>query len=138
VAVERWKAGLAPFLLPSGGHVHPDKTPYSEALEMKKYLMQAHGVPEDAILIDPHARHTTTNLRNASRVVLRLGLPADKPLLVTSDAFQSVYILGLAERCQEELHYLPWRALQRLTATDSCLLPSLSSLHAAPGDPLDP
>src|SRR6185436_9047390 len=31
LAVARWQAGLAPFLLLSGGHVHPDHTTFSEA-----------------------------------------------------------------------------------------------------------
>ena len=71
--------------------MHPDKTPDAEAIEMKKYLMEAHSIPEAAILVDPHARHTTTNLRNAARMMLRSGAPPEKPLLVASDLIQSVY-----------------------------------------------
>jgi uncharacterized SAM-binding protein YcdF (DUF218 family) len=33
---------------------------------MKRSLMADYGVPENAILIDPHARHTTTNMRNTA------------------------------------------------------------------------
>ena len=43
----------APFILVSGGNVHPNLTPYNEALEMKMALMREFGVPENAILVDP-------------------------------------------------------------------------------------
>ena len=43
--------------------VHPDDTPFNEAWEMRSFLLQ-HGVPEDMIVGDFYARHTTTNLRN--------------------------------------------------------------------------
>jgi hypothetical protein len=65
-AVARWRAGLAPLLLVSGGHVHPDKTPFCEAIEMRRYLIDELGIPAAAIVVDPYARHTTTNLRNAA------------------------------------------------------------------------
>jgi hypothetical protein len=65
--------------------VHPDDTPFNEAWEMRAFLLQVqllpaflertlthclpfpplqHGVPEDMIIGDFYARHTTTNLRN--------------------------------------------------------------------------
>jgi hypothetical protein len=142
LAVERFARGFAPLVAVSGGHVHPDRTPYSEAIEMKKYLRAKHGVPEDAILVDPHARHTTTNLRNVARFVYRYGVPADRPLLVTSDFAQSFYIGhwdGLfGPRCDRELGYKPWRALVSLTRNDSCMLPAALALHADGRDPLDP
>ena len=34
------------------------------------------GVPEDRILVEPCARHTTTNLRNAARIMLAYHLHA--------------------------------------------------------------
>ena len=138
LAAERWKAGVVPFILTSGGHVHPDRTPYCEALEMKTYLMETHGIPEEAILIDPYARHTTTNLRNAARTILRYGFPVDKPAMVTSDLFQSAYIVGLDNRLMEELEYLPYRQLEPMTANDSCFLGSAEALTIDPRDPLDP
>ena len=139
LAVERFNANLAPLIVLSGGHVHPDQTQYSEAVEMKKYLMQQHEIPEEAILVDPHARHTTTNLRNVSRLIFRYGIPPDKPALITTDFFQNFYIdYMLTNRCLEELGYLPWRKVKRLDSFDSCLLPSPTTLHADPRDPLDP
>ncbi len=78
MAVKRYRQGLAPLLLVSGGAVHPKRTPYNEALEMKKELMNVYGIPARAIIVEPHARHTTTNFRNAARLVYRYGIPADK------------------------------------------------------------
>ncbi len=142
LAAARFNAGVAPLILLSGGHVHPDRTPYSEAIEMKKYLLAARGVPEQAMLVDPHARHTTTNLRNASRLLYRGGVPMDRPLLVTSDFGQSLYIAywhgTFGPRCQDELGYLPWRSLVPLSQNDTCMRPSAVSLHADGRDPLDP
>lgn len=139
LAKARFDKKLAPLLLVSGGHVHPDRTPYSEALEMKKYLRSL-GVPAAAILVDPHARHTTTNLRNAGRILLRAGVPADRPLLVTTDLGQTLYMsgTGFGKRCRDELGYVPWRAFGGLSSFDTCFVPSSMSMYADPRDPLDP
>ena len=98
------------------------------------------GVPPEAVLVDPHARHTTTNLRNTSRLVLRYGIPADKPLLITTDQSQSAYISGqeFHDRCLRELGYQPGTIGRRLTRFDVEFTPSVDSLHADPRDPLDP
>jgi hypothetical protein len=138
LAAARYKAGLAPFIATSGGHVHPDRTPYSEAIEMKKYLMTQHGIPEDAVLVDPYARHTTTNLRNVTRMALRYGVPPDRKVLVTSDIFQSAYILGMTKRCMDELGYAPWRSIVKLADNDSCLVMDSRVLYVDASDPLDP
>ena len=135
----RWMAGVAPVVLVSGGHVHPDRTPYSEAIEMKRYLMETHGLPERAVLVDPHARHTTTNVRNASRILMRAGVSPDKPMLTTTDLGQSAYIaLLVARRSEEELGYVPWRGLTVLGPQDNCVFPTARSLAVDARDPLDP
>jgi len=139
LAAERFAAGTAPFLVLSGGHVHPDRTPFAEALEMKRYLTGELGVPEDALFVDPHARHTTTNLRNLARLLHRYGLPVERPSLVTTDPFQALYIARmLDDRCARELGYLPYRSLNPISAFDVEVLPDIRSLHADPSDPLDP
>jgi len=140
MAADRFAAKLAPFIVLSGGHVHPDRTPYSEAIEMKKYLMKSRGIPEDALLVDPHARHTTTNLRNVARLFFRYGIPVDRPALVTTDLGQSGYMqgAGFSGRCSRELGYLPWRVLAPLSPLDTCFLSSRASLHADGRDALDP
>lgn len=139
LAAARYRAGVAPLIVPSGGHVHPDRTKFSEAIEMKKYLVSI-GVPASAIIVDPHARHTTTNLRNVSRLLLRYGVPAERPVLVTSDAFQSLYMNGppFAQRCRDEIGHVPWRKLASLSINDSCMLPSRVALTVDARDVLDP
>lgn len=140
LAVRRWRAKLAPFILTSGGYVHPNRTPYSEALEMKRCLMQEFGVPESAILVDPHARHTTTNVRNAVRILARDGVPVDKPLLVVTNAFQAADIAssGFEKRCQSVFGYVPYRNARRLSDVEVSLQGNLDSLTLDPMDPLDP
>lgn len=138
IAVQRWQAGVAPFLLLSGGHVHPDRTPYSEAIEMKRYLREAYQVPGDAILVDPYARHTTTNLRNAARLLLGAGVPPERPVLVSTDALQLLYISALDDRCNKELGYVPYRIVRLLSEEDGCFLPDALAMHADARDLLDP
>ncbi|MBU6160428.1 MAG: YdcF family protein [Myxococcales bacterium] len=139
LAAARWQAGLAPVLLLSGGHVHPDRTPYAEALEMRNYLISQYGIPESAIVVDPYARHTTTNLRNAARILWSLPVDHNRPILVTSDVFQSAYIaFGIVERSQRSLGYVPWQTLVYLGDNDSCAILTPESLRLDPTDVLDP
>ena len=140
LAVARYRAGKAPFLIVSGGFMHPNQTPFNEAFEMKQSLIKDFGVPADAILIDPHARHTTTNLRNAARLYYRYGMPSDKAMLITNDASQSAYISGTVfrDRCLRELGYQPGVVGQRLSRFDVEFRPGIESLHADARDPLDP
>jgi hypothetical protein len=140
LAARRFREGKAPLILVSGGWVHPVETPFAEAIEMKKALMTEFGIPAAAILVDPHARHTTTNLRNAARLIYRYGMPFDKPALITSDQDQSRAIESpeFAARCLRELGYQPGQAGRRISAFDLEFLPAVESLHADATDPLDP
>lgn len=143
-AAARYAAGLAPLIALSGGHVHPDRTPYSEAIEMKKYLEKTYSIKEDVILVDPHARHTTTNLRNVGRLLYRYGVPVDRPVLVTTDFGQTLYISlsgdknAFGKRCLDELGYKPWRGIEKLDDLDNCWIPAAGSLHEDARDLLDP
>lgn len=143
-AAQRFRAGLAPLIALSGGHVHPDRTPYAEALEMKKYLMTALQIPEEVIVVDPHARHTTTNLRNVARLLYRYGVPFDRPSLITSDFLQVAYMAAsdtqsiYGKRNLDELGYLPYQGLTQLGLLDDCWLPSVSSMYIDGNDLLDP
>ena len=140
LAVRRWREGKAPFLLVSGGHAHPNKTAFAEAIEMKRDLMAHYGVPADAIVVDPYARHTTTNLRNAVRLLFRMRAPMDRPVLITTSPDQSAFIEApaFAARNKAELGYEPMTGYRRLTPFDVSGFPNLVSLHADPSDPLDP
>lgn len=140
LAARRYHAGQAPLIIVSGGFVHPNQTPYAEAIEMKRSLMKDFGIPEEAILIDPHARHTTTNIRNAARLMYRYGVPTDRPGLITTDIYQSRAIASpaFAERCSRELGYQPHELLRRISPSDLEFLPMIESLHADAIEPLDP
>jgi DNA-directed RNA polymerase beta subunit len=72
-AIALYKEGKASLLLVTGGAVRPEGTPYAEALVMKRYLLE-HGISEAAIVVEPCARHSTTNLRNAGRFMLKYHL----------------------------------------------------------------
>ncbi|MEZ4369836.1 MAG: YdcF family protein [Polyangiaceae bacterium] len=143
-AAARFAAGLAPLIALSGGHVHPDRTPYSEAIEMKHYLMQQYSLPESALIVDPHARHTTTNLRNVARQMFRYGIPTDRPSLITTDLFQTAYMAGAGpseiygKRCLAELGFMPYQGLTNLDTLDNCWLPSVQSAQQDASDLLDP
>jgi DUF218 domain len=140
LAAERYHAGKAPLILVSGGYVHPAQTRFSEAIEMKRALVEDYHVPESAILVDPHARHTTTNLRNAAREIYRYGIPMNKPVLVISDKGQihSIASEAFADRNLKELGYLPYQLINQLSETDLVILPRIESLQMDPMDPLDP
>jgi DUF218 domain len=140
LAAEAYHAGKAPFILVSGGYVHPSQTRFSEAMEMKKALLNDYQVPEAAILVDPHARHTTTNMRNATREIYRYNMPMTKQALVVSDAAQTGYIASqpFADRCLKEMGYLPYQIVSRPSDTSLIFLPLAESLQQDPMEPLDP
>jgi len=130
----------APLIILSGGHVHPMQTPYCEAIEMKKYVMEKFKIPESSILIDPYARHTTTNFRNAARLVFRYGIPTDINALVTSseDHIGVVTKDGFRIRCTTELGYFPMESINRISPVAAEFKPSVASLFFDANDPLDP
>ena len=103
-------------------------------------LVRDFGVPAEAIIVEPHARHTTTNLRNAARLIYRYGIPFARPALVTTDSYQSANIEseGFAKRCDQELGYQPAKVVKRLNAFDLVVAPRIESLQIDPMDPLDP
>jgi hypothetical protein len=137
-AFDDWKHGRAPFILTSGGSVYPESTPVVEALELKAELVRL-GVPADRIAVEPRARHSTTNLRNAGRFMIAHGFA--EGLIVTSPD-QSFYfsepdISTFTIRCEKELGYRVgdlgfvdlWRTGFR---------PSRKCLTIDPSDPFDP
>jgi hypothetical protein len=138
-AALRYREGKAPFLVVSGGHVHPNKTPYCEAIEMKKYMVEVLHIPAAAIIIEPHARHTTTNLRNTNRLIFRFKMPFKKPVLIVTDAAQNTYINGsMKDKVVKELGYTPFSTIKKLSATETEYLPTDDSRQVNSLDPLDP
>ena len=140
LGVLEYEAKKAPLIIVSGGHAHPFRAAFCEAIEMKKELMDVYHIPEDNILIDPFARHTTTNLRNASRLMIAYQMPLDKKSMVVTNVSHSDYVgnPNFNARCREELGYLPAIILKRLNSTALEFLPNVESLHQNPIDPLDP
>ncbi len=140
IVAARYRTNWAPFIVVSGGYCYPFRGPYAEAVEMKRYLMQCWNLPESAIIIDPHARHTTTNFRNANRLLIRYGVPTDKKCVMVSTKSQTDYVDNAAfdVRNQRELGYLPYRDKHRISPHDVEFYPTLESLHLDPYDPLDP
>ena len=130
----------APLIILSGGHVHPMQTPYCEAIEMKKYVMEKFKIPESSILIDPYARHTTTNFRNAARLAFRYGIPAERKALVTSSADHIAIVTkdGFRIRCTTELGYFPLESITQISPAAAEFKPSVASLFFDANDPLDP
>lgn len=136
----QWKKGLAPFIVVSGGNVHPFQTPFNEAEEMKKYMVEELNIPAEVIFIEPHARHTTTNLRNTSRIIYRFGIPAAKPVLIVTDASQSSYITTgrMGKTAVRDFGYEPYKDLKKITDEETEFYPVWNSMQADPFDPLDP
>lgn len=138
LAAQRYQEGLAPLIVVSGGHVHPYKTPYCEAVEMKKYMVKELNIPENVIIIEPHARHTTTNMRNAARMVYRFNIPSDKKILVVTNSNQNRFLLGMERRFIMELNCVPYRDLKKLNEEMSEYYPDRNALQCNSIDPLDP
>jgi hypothetical protein len=140
LGVLEYEAKKAPLIIVSGGHAHPFRAPFCEAIEMKKELMEVYHVPEENILVDPFARHTTTNLRNATRLMIASEMRLDMKSIVVTNASHSEYVgnPNFNARCLEELGYLPAIILKRLNATALEFMPNIESLHQNPIDPLDP
>lgn len=140
VAARRYLAGKAPFIIVSGGYCYPFRGPYCEAIEMRRYLMHTYAIKANAIIIDPHARHTTTNIRNADRLMIRYGIPINKPSLFITSKSQHDYSMNVAfdKRNQKELGYIPYTGKKSLSDHDIEFYPVIESLHMDPFDPLDP
>ncbi len=139
LAAIQYKKGMAPFIIVSGGKVHPYKTKFNEAEEMKRFLIASLHIPESAIIIEPHARHTTTNMRNTARLMFRYGFPFSKPGITCTTRGQSSMIgLTLIDRCIKELKLAPFKNGNRLSETEIEFYPLMEALHINPTEPIDP
>ena len=139
LAAIQFKKGLAPFIVTSGGKVHPYKTKYCEAVEMKNYMVEKLQIPANAIFIDPHARHTTTNMRNTVRLIYRYGIPFSKPAITCTTRGQSTMIETiLIARCMKELNEVPYKNGIRLSETEMEFYPMPEALQINPMEPMDP
>lgn len=114
-AVQDLADNQAPFVLVSGGNVYPQGSRFYEAIEMKTELVRL-GVPEAQIVVEARARHSTTNLRNAGRILrahgLRTGLIttvgggiADTDVFDQDFYFSNPTMSTFHTRCMSELGY---------------------------------
>jgi hypothetical protein len=140
LAATRFAEGDIPFIIVTGGRAHPRATRFTEAEEMRRALIERYGVPADAIVIEPYARHTTTNLRNATRLLLAMHAPLAMDTLIVCNPVQSATIESPAfqERNRAELGYRPGTIGRRLSPTALEFRPALQSARVDPRDPLDP
>ncbi|WP_368563258.1 YdcF family protein [Pseudoxanthomonas sp. UTMC 1351] len=140
VAAQRYFSGLAPFIIVSGAAVHPRDTRFVEAVEMRNALIERYGMPAHAVVIEPYARHTTTNLRNAARLLMSMKAPMDRDALVLSDPrhIDAVESTEFVARNQRELGYQPGKIGKRTSPFDIVFRPSPDSARVDPLDPLDP
>lgn len=140
MAAELYKKRQAPFIIVSGGYVHPFQTKFCEAIGMRDYLVNECRIPADRIIIDPHARHTTTNLRNTNRIIFRTGIPTDKRVLCVSSRSHIDYVFNerFSVRCLAEVAHIPYREIVRVNAFQFSYYPVGVSLQMNSADPLDP
>lgn len=140
LAARRFAQGDVAFIITSGAAVHPKGSQFVEAVEMRRTLVERFGIPAERIVIEPYARHTTTNLRNATRRLHAMGAPLDKPTLIVANASQSRYISSpeFAARNPAELGYDPGIVGKRHSPYEVEFTPSVRSLRVDPWDPLDP
>jgi hypothetical protein len=138
LAAAQYRAGKAPYVVVSGGNAHPFKTKNNEALEMKVYMRKTLHIPENAIIIEPHARHTTTNIRNDARLIFRYGIPFNKPGYIVTDKSQTDFIMTMDGRCEKELKYVPYKLGKRISETEVEFYPLIESLQIDADEPLDP
>jgi hypothetical protein len=86
-AAAAYHGGVGPLVIVSGGAVH---SPLYEAFMLQHLVSCTFGVPRDAVLLDPCADHTHTNVRNSGGLVRLIG--ARTAYVVTSDDFQAGYL----------------------------------------------
>lgn len=140
LAVAQYRKGIAPFILVSGGFVHPPRAPFNEAIEMKRALVDEYHVPPSAVLIEPYARHTTTNIRNSVRLLYRYQIPFNGAILVVTDEFQADGMMDGAfdDRNLRETSILPYTSKKRVSPTEIEFVPNIKALQLGWLDPLDP
>jgi hypothetical protein len=140
LAATRYAQGDIPFIIVSGGRAHPRATRFTEAVEMRRALIERYGVPADAVVIEPYARHTTTNLRNATRLLMTMHAPLDRDTLIICNPAQNATIESpvFVQRNDRELGYQPGTVGRRISPTELEFRPSPKSARVDPRDPLDP
>ena len=79
--LDAWNAGLAPYVIVTGGKMEGDR--FTEAEASRNYLID-NGVPESAILMESTGRSSWQSMQGAAEV---LGTVGGNRVLVVSDGF---------------------------------------------------
>jgi uncharacterized SAM-binding protein YcdF (DUF218 family) len=107
-AVELWKAGLAPYLVVTGGKVPDDRT--TEAAVARDWAID-HGVPAEAILAEDRGRNTLESLEAVAAIFRDQGLRAG---LFVSDETHMLRVLRMAS----DLGMVAWGSPTRTSPSD--------------------
>lgn len=102
-AIELWRRGLAPRLILTGGVGEGDTT--SEAAVGRRYAQQ-HGVPDTALVIEPHGRTTSESI---GEVAALLRAERQRSVILVSDPFHMLRLSILASRYGLSPHTSPTR-----------------------------
>ena len=100
-AVELYKAATVPMIIVSGG---PGVPAHPEPIVMRDYLI-AHGVPEQAIVLDATGINTAATARNA--VALMAEHHIDSIIIVTEYFHTPRTRLAFAQQGIQHVHYAP-------------------------------
>lgn len=85
---ELWKRGLFPMIVFTGANAPTtvERFPRGEAVHYREIALD-HGVPDDAIIVEPTARHTGENIDFARQLVAQRGISVQS-ILVTCRPYQ--------------------------------------------------
>lgn len=99
-AVHLYKRGLAKKLIMSGSSVY---SPYVEAEIMKLYAISL-GVPEQHIIVENKAQHSTENIWYSYKLGKSMG---HEHMALSTDPFQTRMLYRFGKRRLKDLQYLP-------------------------------
>ena len=98
--IHLYNNGTTKKIIMSGNAVY---SPYVEAKIMKLYAI-AHGVPEDDIIVEDRAQHSTENAWYGYKLAKKLGL---KHIALATDPFQTRMLYRFGKKRLKDLEYLP-------------------------------
>lgn len=98
--VHLYQKGYVKNLIMSGGSVY---TPFVEAEIMKQYAMNL-GVPEERIIVESKAEHSTENIWYGTKLAKNLGFTS---IALATDPFQNRLLYRFTKRRTKGVFFLP-------------------------------
>jgi uncharacterized SAM-binding protein YcdF (DUF218 family) len=98
--IHLYKKGYTKKIIMSGSAVY---SPYVEAKIMKQYAI-AFGIPEQDIIVEDRAQHSTENAWYSYKLAKKLGL---QNIALATDPFQTRMLYPFGKRRMKDLKYLP-------------------------------